>query len=202
MKRAVYILLSFLLAMADYASARTPPPTQLLCWQAGRKLRWGDFQAPANVLPIADPLFGTSVASCAPVLQVIGTKDATGRNNFFVTAALDKSRSWVRASALAHSNQVLAHEQVHFDICELIARRLRQRIAQVYQAGGDVFTPAFRQELQRMMNEQAVWNTQYDQETAHGLRQDQQQSWQVQLTQALAQLAAYESTATDCPYPE
>jgi hypothetical protein len=92
------------------------------------------------VLPTDDPLFWTSAASCAPVLQLIGTKDATGRNNFFVTAALDKSRSWVRASVLARSDQVLAHEQVHFDICELIARRLRQRIAQVYEAGGDVFT--------------------------------------------------------------
>ncbi|MGI4742141.1 MAG: DUF922 domain-containing protein [Janthinobacterium lividum] len=133
---------------------------------------------------------------------MIGTKDAAGRNNFFVTAALDKSRSWVRAATLGRSNQVLAHEQVHFDICELIARRLRQRIAQVYQAGGDVFTPAFRKEIQLLLNEQAVWNTHYDQETAHGLCQYQQHQWQERLTQALAQLAAYTSTATDCPYPE
>jgi hypothetical protein len=162
-------------------------------------LRWADFQAPANVLPTDDPLFWTSAASCAPVLQLIGTKDATGRNNFFVTAALDKSRSWVRASGLARSDQVLAHEQLHFDICEWTARRLRYRIAQEYQAGGDVFTPAFRQELQQLLAEQADWNTRYDQQTAHGLLKDQQQNWQAQLTQALAHLAAYASTAADCP---
>jgi hypothetical protein len=202
MKRAVPLLLSVLFALAFYLSAGAQPPAQLLCWQAERKLRWADFQAPANVLPTDDPLFWTSAASCAPVLQLIGTKDVTGRNNFFVTAALDKNRSWVRASALAHSAQVLAHEQLHFDICELIARRLRQRIAQQYQAGGDVFTPAFRQELQQLLAEQAVLNTRYDQETAHGLLQNQQQHWQDQLTQALAQLTAYASTATDCPCTE
>jgi hypothetical protein len=198
MKRAVHILLSFLLATACYPSARAQPPAQLLCWQAGRKLRWDDFQAPANVLPTNDPLFWTSAASCAPVLQVIGTKDVTGRNNFFITAALDKSRSWVRASALARNDQVLAHEQVHFDICELIARRLRHRIAQVYQAGEDVFTPAFRQELQQLLAEQEVLNTRYDQETAHGLLRSQQQAWQQLLVRELAQLATYASTPTDC----
>jgi hypothetical protein len=199
MKRVVPLLLSFLFVPAFPRFARAQPPAQLLCWQAERKLRWADFQAPANVLPTDDPLFWTSAASCAPVLQLIGTKDASGRNNFFVTAALDQSRSWVRASVLARSEQVLAHEQLHFDICELSARRLRQRIAQEYQAGGDVFAPAFRQELQHLLAEQAGWNTRYDQQTAHGLLKDQQQRWQAQLTQALAQLAAYASTATDCP---
>jgi hypothetical protein len=199
MKRVVPLLLSFLFVTAFPLFARAQPPAQLLCWQAERKLGWADFQAPANVLPTDDPLFWTSAASCAPVLQLIGTKDASGRNNFFVTAALDKSRSWVRASVLARSDQVLAHEQLHFDICELSARRLRQRIAQEYQAGGDVFTPAFRQELQQLLAEQTDWNTRYDQQTAHGLLKDQQQRWQAQLTQALAQLAAYASTATDCP---
>jgi AraC-like DNA-binding protein len=202
MKRAVHVLLSFLLAVTFYSSARPLPPAQLLCWQAGRKLRWEDFQAPANVLPTDDPFFWTSAASCAPVLQVIGTKDAAGRNNFYVTAALDKSRSWVRDSALARSDQVLAHEQLHFDICELIARRLRQRIAQVYQASGDVFTLAFRQELQQLLAEQAVLNTRYDHETAHGLLRAQQQQWQQLLVRELAQVAAYESTASDCPYNE
>jgi hypothetical protein len=199
MKRAVHLLLSFLCATACHLSAGAQPPTQLLCWQAGRKLHWADFQAPTNVLPTDDPLFWTSAASCAPVLQLIGTKDATGRNNFFVTAALDKSRSWVRATGQPRSAQVLAHEQLHFDICEWTARRLRQRIAQEYQAGGDVFTPAFRQELQHLLAEQAVWNTRYDQETAHGLLKDQQQHWQMQLAQVLDELAAYASTAIDCP---
>lgn len=194
------MLLGVLLATACYARAHHPqPPGQLLCWQAGRKLRWEDFQAPANVLPPSDPLFLASAASCAPVLQVIGTKDATGRNNFFVTAALDKSRSWVRSPLLACSDQVLAHEQVHFDICELMARQLRQRIAQVYQAGGDVFAPTFRQELQHLLAQQAVWNTRYDQETAHGLLHEPQQQWQGWITRELAQLAAYASTAIDCP---
>jgi cell division inhibitor SulA len=200
MKRGVSVLLHVLLASTFYLPERPQPKQQLLCWQAGRKLRWEDFQAPANVLPTNDPFFWTSAASCAPVLQVIGTKDATGRNNFFVTAALDKSRSWVRASALARSDLVLAHEQVHFDICELIARQLRQRIAQVYLAGGDVFTLAFRQELQLMMAEQATLNTRYDHETAHGLLRDQQQHWQEQIKRSLTQVAAYASTAADCPY--
>jgi hypothetical protein len=202
MKRAPTPLLLLLLATAFWQPERPQPKTPLLCWQAGRKLRWHDFRAPANVLPPTDPFFATSAASCAPVLQIIGTKDATGRNNFFVTAALDQSRSWVRDSTVARSALVLAHEQVHFDICELVARRMRQRVAQVYQAGGDVFALAFRQELKQLMDEQAVLNTRYDQETAHGLFQAAQQQWQARITGALAQAAAYASTAQDCPYPE
>lgn len=202
MERVGSLLLTLLLATAGYAPAGAQQHPQLLCWQAGRPLRWQDFEAPANGLPPDDPFFATSAASCAPVLQVIGTKDATGRNTFFVTAALDKSRSWVRDSTFARSGQVLAHEQVHFDIGELIARHLRQRIAQEHQAGGDVFTHAFRQELKQLLAEQAVLNTRYDHETAHGLRHDQQQQWQQQVARELAQVAAYASTAADCPANE
>jgi hypothetical protein len=202
MNRVVSLLFLSVLAVTSYAPTGPSLPQRLLCWQAGRKLRWADFQAPANVLPPEDPLFATSAASCAPVLQVIGTKDETGRNNFFVTAALDRSRSWVRDPAATRSERVLAHEQVHFDICELIARRLRQHITQEYQAGGDVFAPVFRQELQGLLDEQASLNARYDHETAHGLLPMPQQQWQQQLVRELAELAAYASTASDCPYGE
>jgi hypothetical protein len=202
MNRVVSLLVLSILAAAGYTPAGPSPPQRLLCWQAGRHLRWADFQAPATVLSPADPFFATSAASCAPVLQVIGTKDETGRNSFFVTAALDRSRSWVRDPLAPHSERVLAHEQGHFDICELTARRLRQHITREYESGRDVFAPVFRQALQRLLDEQASLNMRYDQETAHGLLPVPQQQWQQQLGRELAELAAYASTASDCPYSE
>jgi hypothetical protein len=190
----IALLLVLLRPLVAPAQAGSPG---LLCWQENRKLSWRDFQAKASALPKNSPLFASSGAHAAPELKVKGLIDSSGRNNFMVRAAFNPQRAWVRDST--HSTTtLLAHEQLHFDICELTARKLRARIAQVYASGADVFASKFTQQIQRMIAEEGVLHEAYDKETAHGIYEEKQAAWQTRISRELAALSPYKSTASTC----
>lgn len=190
----IVLLLVLLRPLAASAQAGSQG---LLCWQEDRKLRWSDFQAKASALPENSPLYARTSAHAAPELKVRGRLDSSGRHNFMVRAAFNPQRAWVRDSTLSTAT-LLAHEQLHFDICELTARKLRARIAQVYASGADVFAAKFTQQIQRMIAEEGVLHETYDKETAHGLYEAQQAAWQTRISRELAALNSYKSTASTC----
>lgn len=169
----------------------------LVCWQENRKLTWRDFQAKTSESHPGESLFAAT-AYAALVLTVAAGDAQAGRHTLEVRAAFDKTRAWVRDSTLDKGRRMLAHEQGHFDICELVARKLRFQIAQVYQAGGDVFDRQFDQEVKCLLDELDTTNDLYDQETAHSLVGDQQKKWGARIQRELAALAAYKSTAGAC----
>ncbi len=86
----------------------------------------------------------------------------------------------------------LAHEQAHFDLTEVFARRLHQRIAALSAEGeSDVAAiEALRTQIRRTHDEVfAAWQAEqarYDGETAHGTRPMQQKKWLREIRDLLA----------------
>lgn len=197
MKIAPALLIALWIPAAAQAQTYLNNQQGLLCWQENRKLKWSDFQAKTSALKKGTPLYTNSGAHAVPELTVKGLVDSTGRNDFVVRPVFNQKLAWVRDSTLSTAT-LLAHEQLHFDICELTARKLRARIAHVYQAGGDVFDPRFTREIQRIMAEEDTLQDSYDQETAHGIHKEAQQKWQEQIRRALVNLSLYKSTARTC----
>jgi CRP-like cAMP-binding protein len=165
--------IALLLHPASFAQSVSGHSRKLICWCETRKLTWQDFQATSSQLQGADSLG----ASVAPWLTVDGLIDANGRHTFSVRALLDRKRAWVRDSTVLLADEMLQHEQLHFDICELMARRLRLRISQLSKTGGDVFAPSFEVEIKRLLAEYKTLQKDYDRETDHGSKVAQQQSW-------------------------
>ncbi len=84
----------------------------------------------------------------------------------------------------------LAHEQVHFNISEIISRELRRTYMTVDHPCK--MTDAQRDALgAAAFDEERVTQQKYDDETVHGLNAEAQQKWAAWSVQMLGSLAAY-----------
>ena len=154
-------------------------------WSAARRLVWPDFQG-------RPPQTGDEGARTAYGLYYAWScrGDAFA---FHAVAAFHPLRSWVKPIVVGHpgeSGRVLRHEQVHFDIAEVFARRMRQRFA-------TLASPCARDdaELRRLARElvEAEKETQqrYDRESNHGLLTDRQAAWNADVARLLQAVARY-----------
>src|SRR5699024_4005911 len=101
------------------------------------------------------------------------------------------SRSWVKPGK--QTATLLKHEQLHFDISELYARKLRKEINAVHFESEDS-----QNEVQKLFREYTGKREQeqkrYDRETRHGKDLTQQKKWQKKIEDRLQQLTEFKST--------
>jgi hypothetical protein len=107
---------------------------------------------------------------------------------FRVIAGFRPRQSWVKAVVLNDSVQrrtVLGHEQTHFDLGELHARRMRQVF-------GDLAGPCRKTDAeltalaQRLAQEEKAEQRRYDAETNHGLLAAPQAAWSLRTGRRVA----------------
>lgn len=170
---------------AERAVAEDMAAEQARPWTAAWRLAWRDFQG-------APPSGGNEGARTAYGLYYAWScrGDAFA---FHVTAALHPRRSWVKTVVLRdarESARVLQHEQTHFDLTEVFARRLRQHFATLRSpcARDDA---ELRAAARRIIDEEKAMQRRYDTETTHGLRDDQQAAWNADVARLLAAAARY-----------
>lgn len=200
------LLLARFSVLAGLAALAGPPrvshPTQaeqrhLVYWRAQRPLRWGDFQAsacPAVVHPIEREIG----ACCATGIAVLPCTDAKGRGTFQVDSYLNPRHSWVRDSASFANRLILAHEQVHFDINELYARKIRELVASYYQAGRYPFGAELNQRIALLLLAKTSYNDRFDAEVYADPIGGSVSRWQAVVGQQLAALAAYRAGTSPC----
>ena len=140
-------------------------------WSAGRPLAWSDFQG-------SPPSEGSEGAKTSYTLYS-GWKCRGDVFEFGVIAGFRPRQSWVKAIVLNDSTQrrtILRHEQTHFDLAEVHARRMRR-------AYGDLAHPCARTNAElsalaeRLAQEEKAEQRRYDDETNHGLLAEQQGAW-------------------------
>ena len=154
-------------------------------WDPSRPLHWGDFRAP--------PQPAGREAALSEVGQISGSGCDGSQFEYGVIAAFIPSESWVRPEVVANPMQsaiALAHEQVHFNISEIISRELRRTLAtvdhpcQMSDSDRDALGAA-------AFNEEKNTQQRYDDETAHGLNSEAQVRWAAWSVQMLGSLSAY-----------
>ncbi|AYB34303.1 DUF922 domain-containing protein [Chryseolinea soli] len=157
----------------------------LKCWSDTDKLRWTDFKgkAPGN----GNNLYirAQSWVRVEPIL--------VEKNNAFsyrVKSIFQRYKSWKTDTA----DYLLAHEQLHFDLTELLARKLRKAIQAAPDPTGESFDPV----IQKLYQECADMQAAYDKDTAHGIIAESQASWKKKVCEELKKLKEYASTPADC----
>ncbi len=120
---------------------------------------------------------------------------------YAVLAVFDPARSWAKPELVRRpyaSTLILQHEQVHFDIAELLARRLRQAFA---EAGSVCSSPdpqgAASALYEPLARELEALHDQYDHDTRHGQIEDRQVTWEDRITMQLQSLAAFQAPASE-----
>jgi Bacterial protein of unknown function (DUF922) len=144
-------------------------------WTPGRKLTWADFKgtpAPGNPMDALTESGITFSWAC----------DQRGFRAEIYSLFVP-SKSWVKEPTAS----LLAHEQVHFDITELHARKLRKYFAEMRNPcylGKDGINAAGR----RIIEDSNAMQRLYDAETRHSERVTEQKRWEAQVK---AQLDAH-----------
>lgn len=180
-----------LISMAGFAQKKSISPDirkfkkDTIVWQADSLLKKEDFKARSK--GSNGPLGFTDAA----IFMYPG--ENSGQLIFYVEALFFKSKSYI----VKYSEYVLKHEQIHFDIAELYARKLRQKIAdtdfkKVKDVRGEI-TRFFRQTFADFKKEEEK----YDKDTQHGLNPAKQQLWNDDIQNRIKELDKYSDSAID-----
>jgi hypothetical protein len=111
-----------------------------------------------------------------------------------VAALFLPARSWVKRHVLSsprESARVLQHEQTHFDLTEVYARRMRRFFTELYNPCG-LLDERLRESVDRFVKEEADAQRRYDDETGYGLKPDRQDAWTRDVAGMLAALGTFE----------
>jgi hypothetical protein len=151
--------------------AGRPSTVDAFGWSPDRRLTWADFRGPVDARSAA-------VATTATVVDYQMSCEGT---QFFwrVESRFLPRVSWVKASHLMipQSAQTLLHEQGHFDLSEVHARRARETLRRLPDPCA--LTEAQQNALIQGFHQQAgTLQMQYDRETAHGTDLRRQREWQ------------------------
>jgi predicted secreted Zn-dependent protease len=150
----------------------------IILWNEFYKLQWNDFQGEPQE---------NSIGDAGAVVQ-IKAKPYKVKSRIFYTveAVFNRKKSWARDQSQA----LLAHEQLHFDIAELYARKIRQKIKELSDRGVDD-VKTFNAAIQQLLDESNEIDRQYDIETLHGAISKRQAAWTDKVKQGLRDLENY-----------
>ena len=159
-------------------SSFSDPSSTDIEWAAYRSLSWEDFKGVADENSHGDA--STSIRiSAKPYLK-------RGKIFYDVNAFFLPEKSWYKNK----SENLLAHEQLHFDLAELYARKVRYLISD-YRKMGVKDHKKYHAAIQQLLNESNRIDQQYDYETLHGSLKAKQASWERTIRLELAILSQY-----------
>lgn len=165
MQKFLFLIL-FLVSYFSYSQATE----YKLSWDAKKPLSWQNFQAAPNHGTRYDATTNSGISYSWSLTTGNGKDDFRYevKSNFY------PDLSWVKPNKT--SDYLLAHEQLHFDISELHARKLRKAI-QEYRMTKDV-----KQDLRKIYHaiesERQEMQKKYDLESKHSLQKDSEEKWQ------------------------
>jgi hypothetical protein len=215
-------LLPLLLLLALAAQAQSPPPrmgqqridapldsADVIAW---RQLTAGDFLSDHPPGPFATQAVRPVAVTCAyvvasPRARIFPTPvpGAPADSAFTATvenlsfhALMSRSCSWWNRETGVSPAYVLAHEQIHFDLFEVTARKLNRDFPGMLEVmdvragslnGVVAATQAYvQQALNRALQETAKQNYAFDRETSFGFEPLRQEGWRRRLDRDLKEL--------------
>ena len=133
-------------------------------WNENRKLTWDDFKA-------APQQMGSTVAMTTTHLG-FSYSIANGKVTYQIDCQFEKKKSW----GLVKNDWILKHEQGHFDIAEIFARKLNKAVGE-YQFNKNSFQKDLNAIYKSIIDEKEKFQQQYDDETDHSRIKAKQEEW-------------------------
>jgi hypothetical protein len=186
MKNLLVIVCFFFAGTQAFGQLSKKMAQDTLIWTSDYFLSKEDFKAKRSA-------YGNKVPAYVTTAIYIYQKENNGQLMFYVEGILLKSKSFMKEE----TPYTLRHEQLHFDICELYARKLRQKISQKdFTKVRDLVG-----EIQKIYDKtSADWHKEeekYDNDTQHGINAAKQQLWNDTIAKQLQDLEAFASIAVD-----
>ena len=172
------VFLSFSIKNERYTQTEFGPAIE---WNPEIQLEWGDFKAKENT--VSNTAVATS--SCGFVLE---SEAYNGQTSHRIYVRFYCNESW--RDPQVKNPAVLAHEQLHFDICEIYGRKLCKELMQLKKTGklSQKKTQALYDDMMNAYNE---YQDLYDLETSHSRNEGKQEEWKLRVKKELNALKAY-----------
>jgi hypothetical protein len=148
-------------------------------WEAGLRLAWSDFQGQ----PPASKRIAATTASGLSYSYTARGGPESYELDFTVDTFFYPEKSWYHPELC--DARVLSHEQLHFDISELFARRLRTRLRET--PFSDRVKAEVRKIFEEVNRELSDFQDRYDRETDFSRNAEAQQAWNQAISKLLSE---------------
>lgn len=137
---------------------------EIIPWLDSRRLGWEDFRG--------EPRKNSDAVASTSTSLGISYEVKGGKLNYHISCNFSKIRSW----GLLKTGYILAHEQGHFDITEIYARKLHNAMEE-YSFDKKRFRKDINDIYQSIIKEKEETQAAYDGETDHSRRRKMQYEW-------------------------
>lgn len=142
------------------------------------KLSWEDF--------MCEPKTGTDAVASTSTSLGIAYQVQGGKLTYDITCNFSKTKSW----GLLKTDYILAHEQGHFDITEIFARKLNEAL-QNYEFNKKTFKKDISEIYQDIVSQKEEFQKNYDGETDHSRDRKVQYEWLEKIQKLLEETDVY-----------
>ena len=185
MKKILLFVFTFLICLSGYAQKSEKVNMKKLkgdtiIWQKDSLLTRDDFKGRVS----------KQWAGCAVTGLMVIPVETNGNIVFSVQAVFLKSKS----NIIQNSDYILKHEQLHFDICELYARKLRQMMSEKDFTKVKNIQIVIQNMYNKVNSEFDKYENKYDDDTNHGENPAKQKVWEDDVASQMKELDKYSST--------
>ncbi len=166
-----------------FAAAPNYLPNEIV-WTENYTLQWEDFLGQPNTRHHSDALTSSSI--------YFGYRfDGDRTYEIEVYSSFFRDQSWVKDGS--PNSYLLEHEQRHFDLTEIYARKLKKELTEYahnHESLERNYDHIFEKYFSLLENEQK----EYDRESHHSLNRSVQEKWNKYIKRELRRLEDYSST--------
>lgn len=149
-------------------------------WMQDRRLGWDDF--------LGEPQRNSEAVASTSTSLGVSYRIEENQLVYTITCDFSKLKSW----GLLRTDYILAHEQGHFDITELYARRLHEALQQ-YSFNRRTYKQDINAIYQKVVREKEEMQHAYDEESDHSRKRKLQYEWERKIEQLLKDTEAFAS---------
>ena len=156
-----------------------------ISWTGVNKLAWEDFQGKPDAA-------SEHTATTVYWLDYTYKWDGNGKLTMKVNCSFLRDKSWKKTDKKL-TPELLDHEQLHFDIAEIHARKMRQAFSNfAFAHTNNSNTKADLENIfRKTMDEVHAMNAKYDEETNHSKNIASQRQWSLKIKSMLQELSGY-----------
>lgn len=154
----------------NYVTTDGSHDPSLIFYDGKRRLNWDDFKG------LPDASSEASALTSAGFGYNMGFGTSKGKSTLFISVycSFNKNQSWVKP--IGHNDYILNHEQHHFDIAYICTMHFVKKLQEAKLTPANykkILDETYSGSIKEMNDTQ----TQYDDETQHGILKDNQAQW-------------------------
>lgn len=160
-----------------FFSLRIHSQKKSITWKKEYKLTRQDFKGKIDHN-------SSNAAQTGANIIIVPYAKKSGKYLYEVYAKFYFYKSWINTN----SKIVLNHEQIHFDIAELFARKMRKEILKIKVLKKEIEEFDYRRIHKKFFKEFIEYQRKYDLETNYSRSHSIQKKWEISVTQQLIDL--------------